>query len=51
MIALGIILLIIGFIFGISILWTIGIILLVIGAILWILGAMGHAVGGRRHYW
>ncbi|MEU7121543.1 DUF6131 family protein [Streptomyces zaomyceticus] len=22
-----------------------------IGVILWILGAVGHAVGGRRHYW
>ncbi|MFF5029473.1 DUF6131 family protein [Streptomyces collinus] len=51
MIALGIILLIVGFITGISILWTIGIILAVVGAVLWILGAMGHAVGGRRHYW
>ncbi|MEU3522641.1 DUF6131 family protein [Streptomyces sp. NPDC038707] len=51
MIALGIILLIVGFVTGISILWTIGIILLVVGAILWILGSMGHAVGGRRHFW
>ncbi|MGA5699698.1 DUF6131 family protein [Peterkaempfera bronchialis] len=51
MIALGIILLIIGFIFHIAILWTIGIILAVIGAILWILGSLGHAIGGRRHYW
>ncbi|GGW14187.1 MULTISPECIES: DUF6131 family protein [Streptomyces] len=51
MIALGIILLIIGFLTGISILWTIGVILLVVGAILWIMGAMGHAVAGRRHYW
>ncbi|WP_169808661.1 DUF6131 family protein [Microtetraspora niveoalba] len=51
MIILGVILLILGFVFGISVLWTIGIILLVIGAILWILGALGHAVGGRRHYW
>ncbi|MEU1011180.1 DUF6131 family protein [Streptomyces sp. NPDC088810] len=51
MIALGVILLIIGFITGISILWTIGVILLVVGAILWIMGAMGHAVAGRRHYW
>jgi hypothetical protein len=50
-IALGIILLILGFVFGISILWTIGIILLVIGVILWVLGSVGHAVGGRRHYW
>ncbi|MFB7462402.1 DUF6131 family protein [Streptomyces sp. NPDC056224] len=51
MIILGVILLIIGFLTGISILWTIGIILLVVGAVLWILGAVGHAVGGRRHYY
>ncbi|WP_369142575.1 DUF6131 family protein [Streptomyces sp. R44] len=51
MIVLGIICLVIGFVAGISILWTIGIILVVIGAILWVLGAVGHAVGGRRHYW
>lgn len=51
MIILGIILLVAGFLLGISILWTIGIILLVIGLILWVLGSVGHAVGGRRHYW
>ncbi len=51
MILVGIICLVLGFVLGISILWTIGIILVVIGAILWILGALGHAVGGRRHYW
>ncbi|MFF4186720.1 DUF6131 family protein [Streptomyces sp. NPDC001691] len=51
MIVLGIILLVVGYVAGISILWTIGIILLVIGAILWLLGSVGHAVGGRRHYW
>lgn len=51
MILIGLILLLIGFLTGISILWTIGIILLVIGAVLWILGSVGHAVGGRRHYW
>ncbi|MFD3548275.1 DUF6131 family protein [Streptomyces sp. NPDC058655] len=51
MIALGIVLLIIGWLLGISILWTIGIILVVIGAVLWIMGSVGHAVGGRRHYW
>ncbi|BDM69149.1 hypothetical protein HEK616_26360 [Streptomyces nigrescens] len=50
-IVLGIILLVVGFLTGIGILWTIGIILAVIGAILWVLGAMGHAVAGRRHYW
>ncbi|MFJ4777638.1 DUF6131 family protein [Streptomyces sp. NPDC088762] len=51
MIILGVILLILGFVFGISILWTIGLILVLIGLVLWVLGAVGHAVGGRRHYW
>jgi len=50
MIIFGIILLVIGFITGIPIIWTIGVILCVIGVILWILGALGHAVGGRKHY-
>ncbi|MFJ9817393.1 DUF6131 family protein [Streptomyces sp. NPDC101151] len=51
MLALGIILLIVGFLTGISILWTLGIILVVVGAVLWIMGSMGHAVAGRRNYW
>ncbi|MGW7256478.1 DUF6131 family protein [Streptomyces sp. NPDC054834] len=41
---------VVGFVTGISILWTIGIILAVIGVVLWILGSVGHAVAGRRHY-
>ncbi|GAA2282706.1 hypothetical protein GCM10010430_80590 [Kitasatospora cystarginea] len=51
MIVLGVILLIIGFVTGISILWTIGIILAVLGLILWLLGAVGHGIAGRTHYW
>jgi len=51
MIILGIILLIIGFVAKIPIVWTIGIIALVVGLILVLLGSMGRAVGGRRHYW
>jgi hypothetical protein len=51
LIVLGIILLIAGFVLKISILWTIGIILIVIGAVLWVLGSMGRAVGGRKHYY
>lgn len=51
MIVLGIVLLIIGFIANVAILWTLGIILLVIGAVLAVLGTMGRAVGGRRHYY
>ncbi len=50
MIILGIILLIVGFVAKIAILWTIGIVVLVIGLALVLLGMLGHAVGGRRHY-
>lgn len=50
MIVLGVILLIIGYLLGISILWTIGIILLVVGLVLMLMGRLGHGVGGRRHY-
>jgi Family of unknown function (DUF6131) len=51
MIILGIILLIIGFVAKIAILWTIGIVILVLGLIAIVLGSLGHAIGGRRHYW
>ncbi|MET0897736.1 MAG: hypothetical protein ABWY45_07485 [Mycobacterium sp.] len=48
MIVLGIILLLIGYFAGISILYTIGGILVVVGVVLWILGAVGRPVGGRK---
>ena len=48
MIALGAILLILGLVFGMPILTYIGVVVLVIGAVFWLLGAAGHAVGGRR---
>jgi uncharacterized protein DUF6131 len=51
MIILGIILLLAGFLLKISILWTIGIILVVVGVILAIVGSTGRAVGGRRHWY
>ncbi|HEY2075942.1 MAG TPA: DUF6131 family protein [Streptosporangiaceae bacterium] len=51
MIILGVILLIIGFVTGIAIIWTIGIIVTIVGVILALLGFAGHAVGGRRHYY
>ena len=50
MIILGVILLVLGFLLGISILWTLGIILVVIGVVLYLLGATGRAVGGRKHW-
>jgi hypothetical protein len=50
MIVLGLILLIAGWLLGISILWTIGIIFLIVGIVFLILGQTGRAVGGRK-YW
>ena len=51
MIIFGLILMLIGFVSGVPVLWTIGLVVLVVGIALWILGSMGHAVGGRRHYY
>ena len=47
---LGLVLLVIGWLTGISILTTIGIILLVVGAVLMLLGSINRPVLGRR-YW
>lgn len=51
MIVLGVILLLVGFVTGISILWTIGLILLVVGVVLLLLGRTGRPIGGRAHYY
>lgn len=51
MIILGVILLALGFIFGLAILWQIGIVLLVIGLILLVFGHAGHPLGGRKHWY
>jgi hypothetical protein len=50
MIVFGLILLLIGFVLAFKILWSIGMIVLLVGLVLWALGALGHAVGGRKHY-
>ena len=50
MIILGLVLLLLGFLLKISILTTIGIILIVVGAVLYLLGSTGRAVGGRKHW-
>jgi hypothetical protein len=49
-ITLGVILLIMGYIAKLALLWTLGGILVVFGVSLLVLGRMGRAVGGRRHY-
>jgi hypothetical protein len=51
MIILGVVLLVAGFLLNISILWTVGIIVLVIGLVLTLMGSMGRAVGRRRTYY
>jgi hypothetical protein len=50
-IVLGVILLIVGFLTGISIIWSIGIALVIIGAVLAVLGRAGTKVGGRSHWY
>ncbi len=51
MIIIGAILMLVGFILGVPILWSVGVIVLIIGIVLWLLGSSGHMVGGRRHYY
>jgi len=51
MIVFGIVLLLVGYIVHISLLETIGMVLLAIGIVLYVLGSVGRPVGGRRHYW
>ncbi|TQM36863.1 DUF6131 family protein [Pseudonocardia cypriaca] len=50
MIILGVILLIIGYVAGISLLYYVGAILLIVGVVLLVLGRTGRAVGGRAHW-
>ena len=51
MITLGVILIILGWILGIWLLYTIGAILLIIGVVLLVMGTIVHRpVGGRAHY-
>ncbi len=47
MIALGIILVILGYFFA-PVLTYVGVVLLVVGAVFWILGSTGRPVGGRK---
>ena len=59
MIVLGIILIVLGLLLPslvptcafAHIVLVIGVILLVVGVLLMLMGRMGHAVGGRRHYY
>jgi hypothetical protein len=46
MIILGVLLLLLGWLLGISLLYTLGIILLVIGLVLLLVGSLGHGPAG-----
>lgn len=50
MLVLGLVLLLIGWLTGIGILTTVGVILLVVGAVLMVLGSVNRPVLGRK-YW
>jgi drug/metabolite transporter (DMT)-like permease len=51
MIVLGVVLIVLGLGLQLSLLVTLGIVLLVIGAVLWIMGSVGRPVAGRRYWW
>ena len=51
MIALGLIFILIGWLVGLGLLTSIGLILVVIGLILMLLGATGRPIGGRPFWW
>ena len=50
MIILGLILLVIGYFTGITLLYYLGGLLLIIGVVLLVLGRTGRAVGGRTNW-
>ena len=51
MITLGVVLLVLGFVFKVAIIWTLGVILVVVGAIFALAGAAGHKAHGRSHWY
>jgi hypothetical protein len=50
-ITFGALLMLLGFVFGVPAMWSIGSVVLLVGVVLWLLGANGHEIGGRRHYY
>jgi hypothetical protein len=50
MLVIGVVLLLVGYLLGIGILVTLGVILAIVGAVLLLLDLTGRPVGGRRWY-
>lgn len=51
MIAIGLVLVLVGFIVKVSAMWVAGFILAGIGLLLLAVGLTGHPIGGRRHWY
>lgn len=51
MIVLGIVLLLLGWLTGIGILNTLGVLLVIVGVVLLLISAFGHPVGGRKWWY
>jgi hypothetical protein len=51
MIIIGVVLMLLAVLTGITVLWPAGVLFVLVGATLWVLGAVGREVGGRRHYY
>ena len=51
MIVLGVVCLILALIFGVPVLWAVGVILIVVGIILALLGMLDRSIGPRRYYY
>ena len=50
MIIVGLVLIILAYLMGSPFLWSLGVLVLLIGLVLLLVGSLGHAVRGRRHY-
>jgi len=51
MIVIGVVLWLLGFLTGLGILETLGIVLVAVGLILLLVGAIGQPIAGRRYWW
>lgn len=51
MLIAGIVVAVLGLLLNVPVLWAFGLILVLVGGVLWLAGAAGHEVAGRRHYW
>lgn len=47
----GVLLILLAYLLGVPLLYTLGVILAIAGVVVWILGSLGRAIGPRPHYW